>query len=146
MRKATFGGGTFELLTIVGYIVEFEPEAPAKRDVLRPVEPDEPDIEAEVGYSRNALEPLTLVFRNKKVELTKSAFILFRYVNDLYRTEGQEGFEFSELSEVLAGNEFGKSKSAIESLIRRINICLVKIRAPVSLNFYRETVYIVQQK
>jgi hypothetical protein len=146
MRKATFGGGTFELLTVVGYIVEFEPEAPAKRDVLRPVAPDEPDTEVEVGYSQNALEPLTLVFRDKKIELTRSAFILFRYINDLYRAEGQEEFEFSELSEVLAGDEFGKSKSAIESLVRRINVCLVKIRAPILLTFYRETAYVAQQK
>jgi len=146
MRKTTVSGSFDDVLIVTGYVVEFEPEAPTKRDILRPVEPDEPDTEVEVGYSRNAIEPLTVVFRDKKVELTKSAFILFRYINDLYRAEGQEEFEFSQLSEVLAGNEFAKSKSAIESLVRRINVCLVKINAPITLNFYKETVYVVCQK
>ena len=65
--------------TIIGYVVDFEPETPAKGEILRPVEPDEPDTEVEVGYSRNVFEPLTIVFQNRKVELTKSAFVLFRY-------------------------------------------------------------------
>ena len=68
--------------------------------IIRPVEPDEPDTEVEVGYSKNALEPLTIVYRNRKVELTKTLYILFRYVNDLYRTEGQTEFDFADLSDV----------------------------------------------
>ena len=142
MRKATFGGGTFELLTVVGYIVESEPETPAKRDVLRPAEPDEPDTEIEVGYSRNALEPLTLVFRERKIELTKSEFILFRYVNDLHRIEGQVEFEFSVLSEILTGDEFGKSKNALGKMIRQIATALARILAPITISYNREILYL----
>ena len=77
MRKTTVSGSFDDVLTLTGYVINFEPEMPAKRDVLRPVAPDEPDTELEVGYARSRLEPLTLVFREKKIELTKSAFILF---------------------------------------------------------------------
>jgi len=129
-------------LTVVGYIVEFEPEAPAKRDVLRPAEPDEPDTEIEVGYSRNALEPLTLVFRERKIELTKSEFILFRYVNDMYRSEGQEEFDFAELSMVLTMDELGLSSNAIGKIIRQVELALKKIVAPITLFYNREVLYI----
>ena len=66
MRRAAVCGPVDNVTVITGYVVDFEPNSnspPAtKRDVLRPVAPDEPDTAVEVGYSRNALEPLTLVF------------------------------------------------------------------------------------
>ena len=142
MRKTTVSGSCDDVLICTGYLVAFEPEVPAKREIVRPVAPDEPDTEAEVGNSKNALEPLTLVFREKKVELTKSAFILFRYVNDLYRTEGQEEFDFSELAEILAGDECGKSRAAIGKLVRQIATGLAKIAAPVSVTYKRERLYV----
>jgi len=60
VRNAMFGGGFFEILTVTGYDAVWEPEAPAKRDVLRPVAPEEPDTDIEVGYSKSIREPLTL--------------------------------------------------------------------------------------
>jgi len=120
VRKANVIVSENGTTTIIGYVVDFEPEAPAKRDVLRPVAPDEPDTEVEVGYSQNALEPLTIEFCGRSIELTVSTYRLFRYVNDLYRAEGQTEFEFAEISEVLTGRESGKSKTAIGKLIRQI--------------------------
>ena len=143
MRKATVSGSFDDVLTLTGYIVTFEPEVPIKREIVRPVAPDEPDTEVEVGYSKNALEPLTLVFREKKADLTKSAFILFRYVYDLYRTEGQMAFDFAELSEVLTGSDCGKSKNALGKLVRRIALALAKIVSPISLTYERERLYVV---
>jgi hypothetical protein len=131
--------------TVIGYIIEFESETSAKRDIERPVTPDEPDTEIEVGYSRNVLEPLTLVFRDKKVNLTLSAFILFRYVNDLFLMEGRTEFDFAELSESITGDEFGKSKTAIETLVRRIAIALEKLHSPIRLIYNREVLYVQRQ-
>ena len=41
MRKTTVNVSLEGLTVITGYVVEFEPETPAKREILRPVEPDE---------------------------------------------------------------------------------------------------------
>ena len=142
LRKATFSGSFDDLLILTGYVMAWEPVAPVKRDVLRPVEPDEPDTDVEVGYSRNALEPLVIEFRGKKVKLTDSTYPLFRYVNDLNRAEGQEEFEFAELSEVLTGTEGGKSNAAIGKLVRRIAKALAKIAAPIVLSYNREVLYV----
>jgi len=76
MHGTTLGGSFDNEVIITGYVDKFEPGEPAKRDVLRPVEPDEPDTKIEVGYSKNALEPLTLSFCARKIELTESAYIL----------------------------------------------------------------------
>ena len=126
-------------------VINFGPETPAKREILRPVDPDEPDTEVEVGYSRNRQEPLTIAFRNRKTELTLSTHQLFTYVNDINRTEGQAEFEFAELSDVLSGSYCGKSKTAIETLIRRINIALEEIQAPIWLKYNREVLYVVKR-
>lgn len=145
VRNAMFGGGFFEILTVTGYDAVWEPEAPAKRDVLRPVETEEPDTEVEVGYSKIALEPLVIEFQGCKERLTESDYVLFRYINDLHRSEGQEEFEFTDISENVTGKECGKSKSAIESSTRRINISLEKINAPIRLTYEREILYVRQQ-
>jgi hypothetical protein len=142
MRKAFVSGPVDDLTVVTGYPVKFEPETPILRVILRPVIPDEPDSETEIGYSQNALEPLTLVFRNVKVELTKSAYILFRYIYDLYRTEGRIEFDFAELSEILTGDDCGKSKNAIETIVRRLAESLEKILPPFSLIFRQERLYI----
>ena len=142
VKDATISGHLAGELTLTGSIVRCEPEGHVKRDVLRPVAPDEPDTDVEVGYSQNALEPLTLEYRGRKVELTKSEFILFRYVNDLYRSEGQTEFEFLELSEILTGDEFGLSSNAIGKLIRQVAIALANMVAPITLYASMEVLYI----
>ncbi|GHT10555.1 hypothetical protein FACS1894170_02840 [Planctomycetales bacterium] len=137
-----------DLMVVTGYLVNFEPALPQPtgpaplRDVLRPIEPDEPDPNIEVGYSRNVLEPLTIIYRNRKTELTKTLFILFRYCYDKYRAEGQAEFDFAEIAEVLTGDDCGMSKNAIEKAIRRLAESLATIAAPVSIRFNREILYI----
>ena len=109
---------------------------------VHPIEPNEPDTDITVGYSKNPLEPLTIEYRKRKVELTKKLYILFRYINDLYQTEGKSTFEFSDLSLVLTGDECKMSDRAIESLIYRLTVFLEKIRAPFILAFQLEVLYI----
>ena len=119
----------------------------ARRDsMVRPVAPDEPDTEYEVGYSLNALEPLTIVYHNRKVKLTEKPYLLFRYVYDLYRTEEQTEFEFAELSAVITGNESGMKKLAIWKLIRKLTIALEKIKAPIVLYSSREVLYVGERE
>ena len=142
MQHATFGGGSFETMTITGYDPVWETEVPTKREIVRPVDTDEPNSDIEVGYSKNALEPLTIEFCGRRIEFTVSTYRLFRYVNDLYRMEGQTEFEFAELSEVLTGRESGKSKIAIGKLVRNIAAALVKIGAPIFVTYNREVLYI----
>jgi len=142
VKDATISGHVAGELTLTGYIVSCEPESPVKRDVLRPVAPDEPDTDVEVGYSQDALEPLTVVYRGRKAELTKTLYILFRYVNDLYRAEGQTEFDFAELSEVLTCDECALSSNAIGKYIRCIAHALAKIVAPITLSYYKEVLYI----
>ena len=141
-RNATCNGLSAERLTITGFIEKQEPKV---REIFRPVEPDEPDTEIDVGYSRNIAEPLTIVYRNQKVAMTKSLFILFRYINDLYRTQEEEAFEFLELSEFLRRNGYKSGERAIESSIRRIRTCLTNIQAPITLNYRKEAVYVERQ-
>ena len=143
MRKTTVNGSFDDVLIITGYVVEFEPEAPPKRDVLRPIIPDEPDTEVEVGYSKNALEPLTIEFGGRRIELSLSDYKMFRYVYDLYRAEGREEFDFEELSEVLTGDGCGKSGNALGKQVRQIATALAKIVSPISVIYERETVYVV---
>jgi len=145
VKDATFSGPIAGQTVVTGYIVSCEPETPAKREIVRPVAPDEPDTEIEVGYSRNAFEPLTVVYRKRKVELTKTLYILFRYINDLYRAEGKTAFDFAELSEVLTGDDCKMGKTALVSLIRRLAFFLSKIIAPISLTYSRETLYVVNK-
>jgi len=73
---------------------------PVPSGICRQVTPDEPDTDVEVGYSLDALEPLTLEYRGRKTELTVSAYRLFRYINEasphfedlpLYRHIGYSG-------------------------------------------------------
>ena len=142
MRKTT-SISSDELTIITGYVVDFEPEVPAKWEILRPVEPGEPDTEIEVGYSKNPLEPLTIEHRKRKVELTKTLYILFRYVNDLYRAKQRTEFEFEELSDVLSGDQCGVSAVALGHSIRRLAEFLEKILPPFLLNYRNKTLYVV---
>jgi hypothetical protein len=146
VKDANFSGPVDGQIVITGIIVKFEPEALATREILRPVEPDEPDTNVEVGYSRNTLEPLTVVYRNRKVTLTKTPYIMFRYVNDLYRTEGRTEFEFAELSEAVTGDEFTKGDAALEHTIRRLSTYLARIIPPFSLTYRKEILYICAKK
>ena len=139
VKDATFSGPLAGRTVITGYIIDIEPEDSAKRDVLRPVSPDEPDSNIEIGYSKNALEPTTLVFKDQKIDLTKTLYVLFRYVYDLYRAEGRMVFDFAELSAVLTGDEFAMLKGTLVSQIRRLAESLVKLRAPFFLTCQRET-------
>ena len=119
----------------------------ARRDCLvRPVAPDESDTEYEIGYSTNVLEPLTIVYRNRKVKLTEKPYLLFRYVYDLYRTEEQTEFEFSELSAALTGNENEISIVAIKHSIRMLATALEKIKSPIVLYSRKETLYIMERE
>ena len=141
-RNATLNGLFAENLTVTGFIEKQEPNV---REILRPVEPDEPDTEIDVGYSKNPLEPLTIEHRKRKVELTKTLYILFRYINDLYLAEEQTEFEFLELSEFLRRNGYKSGRRAIESSIRRIALALSKIIAPITLVYNREVVHVRHQ-
>jgi hypothetical protein len=142
VKDAHISGHVAGELTITGYVVHAQPAISGVRDIAGPVEPDEPDTEVEVGYSRNALEPLTLVFQGRKVKLTEKPYCLFRYVYDLYRSEGQTEFDFAELSEALTGDDCEMSKNAIETIIRRITVALKKLKAPILLTYNREVLYI----
>jgi hypothetical protein len=146
MRNTTVSGSLDGVIVITGYLIECEPVTRPKQNVLRPIAPDEPDTEVEVGYSKNALEPLTLVFRKRKIALTISAYRLFRYVHDLYRAEGQEEFEFIEITEIFTGDELGKSDDAIGKLVRKIATALAKITAPISVTYNRGRIYVVAKK
>ena len=65
-------------------------------------------------------EPLTVVYQGRRVKFTEKPYILFRYVNDMYRAEGQTEFDFAELSFALTGDEIALSESAIRHLIRHV--------------------------
>jgi hypothetical protein len=123
-----------DVMVVTGYLVNFEPESPQQpcRDILRPLEPDEPDSDIEVGYSRNVLEPLTIVYKKKKAELTKTPFIVFRYCYDKYRAEGQSEFEFSDIAEFIKGDELGMTTNAIRKTIQRIAEPFALINAPIA--------------
>jgi len=131
-------------LAITGYVVRSEPELPVNDPsrFLLPLFADAPDSEIEIGYSKNALEPLTLVFRDRKVNLTKTLYVLFRYVYDLYRSEGQTEFDFAELSEVLKGDDLEMRSTAIGHTIRRLAEHLEKIRSPILLTYRKERLYV----
>jgi len=88
----------------------------------------------------------TLIFSTLSLEvskLTKTTFTLFRYVNDLYWTEDKTVFDFAELSEVLTGDEFGKSSTALATLIRKLASYLKRISPPIMLTHRREVLYIL---
>ncbi len=142
MRKAVFSSPVNDVMICSGYLLDFDGGRPPSLELVRQVEPDEPDPEIEVGYSKNALEPTTIVFRDKKRELTLTLFKMFRYVYDLCRMEGQTEFDFSEISEAIAGDELGISKSAMESNLRRLQKELALLLAPVDLTFNKERVYV----
>ena len=131
-------------LTITGYVVRSEPELPVNdpNRFLLPVFADAPDTETEIGYSRNLLDPTTLVFKDRKVELTLSEYRLFRYAYDLYRTEGQTEFDFAELSYALSGDELAMSSSAISMLIRRLAKTLADLSPPITFKYNVEILYI----
>ena len=142
LKEATSSGPTAGLMTVVGYVVNFEPETPVRREILRPICPDEPDSKIEIGYSLNPLEPTTLVFKDRKVDLTLSEYRLFRYVYDLYRIEEQTEFDFAELSEILTGDECKMSLQAVSALIRRLVKSLADLSPPISLTIVRETLHV----
>ena len=143
VKDAHISGHVAGELTITGYVVHAQPAMPSTisgvREILRQVEPDEPDTDIEVGYSRNALKPLTLVFRLKEEPLTPSLYLLFRYVYDLYRAEERTFFDFAELSEALTGDECEMSQSAIATLIRRLIEALETISPSFTLTIDKET-------
>jgi len=142
VKDAHISGHVAGELTITGYVVHAQPAISGVRDIAGPVEPDEPDTEVEVGYSRNALEPLTLVFQGRKGKLTEKPYILFRYVYDLYRAEEQTEFDFAELSAALTGDECGMSQCAVATLIKRLAEALEKLKTPILLKYNREVLYI----
>jgi len=109
VRDATLSGPVAGKMTIIGYIVECEPETPIKPD---------------------------FVSRNRKVDR------LFRYVNNLYQTEGKTAFDFAELSEAITGNDCKMSKNALAKLIRRISMSLAVAGSPLSLTYNREILYV----
>jgi hypothetical protein len=134
-----------DVVVVTGYVVHYEPEPPPHtqyRDILRPLEPDEPNSETEIGYSRSVLEPLTIIHKNRKAVLTKTLFMLFRYVYDIYRAEGRNEFDFVEIAEALRGDECEWTKNAIEKAIRRLAESLAKILSPISVRFNNETLYV----
>ncbi len=141
-RDATPGFPVGNLLPITGYLERIEGETTPIRPVLRPIAPDEPDPETEVAYSRNALEPLTIVFKERKVKLTESLYVLFRYVYDLYRAEGQTEFEFLEIAEAIKGDDAAMSSSSIKKNIDRLRESLVKLNAPIDLTYRNEVIYV----
>lgn len=104
------------------------------------------DTEVEVGYSRNRQEPLTIEFRGRKTELTLSTYRLFTYIHELNRAEGRTEFEFMEIAEAMSGDDCGLSKTAIETLVRRLNLSLEKLLSPIRLKYNREVLYIVKRQ
>jgi hypothetical protein len=100
------------------------------------------DAETEIGYSRHPLEPLTVVYQNRKVELAPAVYKLFRYVYDLYRTESIDRFDFCDISEAMTGDECEMGRDIITSLVRRINILIRKINSPITVRIKREVLYI----
>jgi len=143
-RDAEFNGIPVKTLAVSGFIEKIVPEV---REIFRPAEPDEPDTNIEVGYSRNALERHTLIYRDCKVKLTEKPYILFRYIYDLHRAGIQTEFDFAELSAVLAdGDELRMSSRAIESLIHRVNSFLLEILSPIKIAYQKEVAYIHTQK
>ena len=140
-RKAHVNGLTAKNLVVFGIIDKIETEALAKL-VLRPVETSEPDTEHEVGYSRDIRKPFTLVFQGCEAKLTETPFTMFRYINDLHRTQEQAEFEIAEISVFLTGKEGKMGRDAIGKLIRKINAALMKIHAPILLTYQLDKVYV----
>ena len=95
--------------------IAFPVGAPVKRDVLRPVEPNEPDTEIEVGYSKDLRKRLYIIFKDREVKLTNTLFRLFVHFSEPYYKEGQTEFTFADISGDLTGDEFKMKSSAIES-------------------------------
>jgi len=126
---------------VCGIIDDIETEALAKL-VFRPVEPDEPNTEFEVGYSRDIRKIFAIVYQNREAVLTQMPFVLFRYVNGLYLKEGQAEFEFAEIAEFLTGDQFKMSPTAIVGSVRRIALALSKICSPYSLTYRCEKIYV----
>lgn len=99
-----------------------EPISKPQQTVLRTVKPDEPNSEIEVGYSPNALKPLSLVFKDREITLSLNLFVLFRYMYDLYRAEGQTEFGFAEISEAIADDELKMTRRSLERLVERLTV------------------------
>lgn len=142
LRKPTFSGPVLDLTTCSGYLVDFDPGTPPTLEILRRVDPDEPDPEIEVGYSPNALEPTTIVFKEKKKELTLTLYRMFRYVYDLCRAEGKTEFDFAEIPEAITGDPAEIGKSAMESNIKRLRSDLASMNAPIDVTYSKEKIYV----
>jgi len=93
-----------------------------------------------VGYVLE-MEP-TMPIKSDSVSRNRKVDILFRYVHDLYQTEGKTAFGFSELSEALTGDDCKMSKNALAKLIRRISDSLARTGSPLSLAYNREILYL----
>jgi len=64
----------------------------------------------------------------------------------LNRAEGRTEFEFMEIAEAMSGDDCGLSKTAIETLVRRLNLSLEKLLSPIRLKYNREVLYIVKRQ
>jgi hypothetical protein len=110
LKEATLAGAVFagpldRELVVTGYLIcetESPKNAPVSlsvaRKILHPVRPDDPDPENEVAYSQDPLRPLMLTHKGREAVLTDKLYTLFRYVYDIYRTEGTEEFPFAEIA------------------------------------------------
>ena len=145
MRNAnttTFPNGS---MVAFGKLVSLEPEALAKRELLYPVELDEPDTDIEVGYSKVRGKPLHIIYKDREVELTLATYKLFVYIYEQYRKTGKKEFAFEEISEGLTGNDCDMSSSAIGTLTYRLAGSLSKILSPFTVRHRREIFYICPQ-
>ena len=100
----------------------------------------------ELRFSDNPLEPLTLVFGKRKIELTKTLYRFFWYVYDQYRTEGRTAFEYAELSEILTGDECARSNATFRYAVRLLTALIAKLGAPIALFYRQEVLYIGNQE
>jgi len=117
------------------------PFNPPALSFIEPDDPDAGDTETAIRYSR--LDPLSLVYRNRKVKLTPSTCRLFRYIYDLYQSEGQTVFPFADISEGLTGDDCGLSTRNIDTMKRRLAVSLEKFRpSPLILTVAKEVLYI----
>ena len=142
LHDAIVNGLVAETLVVVGRFVKIEPEELVKWEVPDPVEPDEPDTDIEVGYSKDRGKPLHIVYKNKEAELTKTLFRLFVCINEPYRKEGKTKFQFADISEGLTGDDCKMSDKAIERAVGRLGIALSQILAPFYLECLKGNLYV----
>lgn len=147
IRRPMITGPVSDTLTVSGYLVEYEPtEPPQAREILRPIQPDEPDPEKEIAYSRNALEPLTVVYQGRKRNVSLTPYLVFRYVYDSYRAAGKAEFDFYEISIDITGNGMGLSSHSIRHCVKTLRMHFVKLRALIDFRIAKEILYIEETR